>query len=622
MRTLNLIAAAIIAALCFAIYGNNYQHAYHLDDAYTLVSNTHVRSLSNIPRYFADPATYTTLREQADYRPVLQATYALNYRMGGYQTPWWHFTQVLLHALVAIGLYCFARRLLLLLANPPSHPERHAFAAAAIFAVHPAASGVVNYFNARSSLLTAVFLLPALLAYMRPRGDATYPRPQWGAALWLTLALFTKVEAVGALGALWAFELWQRAREAPGVSLPVALHASFDRRTWRRLAPALAVTAVYFVIRTVVMAPFPFDETRHAADVGAYEYFLTQLTAWWHYVARWLAPVRLVSDHLAYPVYRSITEPVVLLALAGWTLVAAVVLGSFRRAPQLLFLGLAALALLSPTSSVAPLAEMVNEHRPYLPLGLLFTGGIALVAPHLIRWQSRAPRMAIAGSALLGVAALASLTWQRNLIFRTPATFWRDVLAKAPSSRAHLNYGLALAGGNDLDGAMRHYRDALRLAPQWYYTHINMAIVHARLGQPDSARAAYDRAVEFDRYSGHALTWRAEFRLAQRDFAGARDDLQKSNALSLAAYRNTRALATAYAGLGDVTRALDETLVLIRMDSATALTDVPGISNSFFENSALRASGIDYYRRLERHLPGTWWIPENITRLERLLATR
>src|SRR6185503_19633531 len=97
-----------------------------------------------------------------------------------------------------------------------------------------------------------------------------YQRPQWTAAVLYTFALFTKVEAVGALGAFWAFDLWQRAREAPGVSLP------------------LAVTAIYFIIRWRVMAPFPFDETRHAPDVGASQYLATQLTAWWYYVARWI----------------------------------------------------------------------------------------------------------------------------------------------------------------------------------------------------------------------------------------------------------------------------------------------------------------------------------------------
>ncbi len=613
-----LLATTVLVVLPFIVYSNNYRHAYHLDDAYTVVTNPSVRTLRNVPRYFVDPATYTSLREQADYRPVLQTTYALNYWMGGYETFWWHFSQVLLHALVALGVYAFARRLLTLLDNP--HSDRLALFAAAVFAVHPVASGVVNYFNARSSLLTAVFILPALLAYMKPRASDLYSRPQWAAATWIALALFTKVEAVGALGALWAFELWQRSRERPGVGLLQALRASFDRRTLRRLGPALVVIAAYFVIRWRVMAPFPFDETRHAADVGAYEYFLTQLTAWWHYILRWLAPVRLVSDNLAYPVYRTVKDPVVLLALGGWVLVFALLIASWKRAPHLLFLALVGLALLSPTSSIAPLAEMVNEHRPYLPIGLLFAGIIVVAGQRLREWPTGTPRLAAAAGILTVCLSLGMLTYRRNEVFSTPAAFWRDVLDKAPSSRAHMNYGLALAGTNDMSGAMEHYRQSLKLAPFWYYTHINMGIAQARLGQVDSAKASYDRAVENDRYSGHALTWRGEFRLAQRDFSGARDDFVTSGRLSLQPYRNTKGLATAYAGLGDIERSLEETKRLILLDSATALTDVPAISTPYFDNPRLRQAGIEFYRRLAERLPGTWWIPENITRLERLLA--
>ena len=610
-----LLASAVLIAACFAVYANNVTHAYHLDDAYTLVNNPSIRSLDAIPSYFVDPATYTSLREQADYRPILQVSYALNYAMGGYDTPWWHFTQVLLHALVSIGVFAFARRVLTLLGEPCPHAP--ALIAAVIFAIHPVGSGVVNYFNARSSLLTAVFLLPALLAYV-PRGETDPQRPRWLAAFWLALALFTKVEAVGALGAFWALELWQRARQHPGMGLITAFRACVDSRTLRRMAPALAVTALYFVIRSRVMAPFPFDETRHAADVGSYDYFLTQFTAWWHYVARWIAPVRLVADDLAYPVYRSILHPVVLLALGGWLLVGSALIFAWKRAPQYLCLALAALALLSPTSSVAPLAEMVNEHRPYLPVGMLLT---TLIAIAVARLRERMPvaRLRVVGGAVAVVCvALGLLTLRRNEAFATPTSYWRDVLDKAPSARAHLNYGLARAGANELPEALRHYHEALRLAPSWYYTHINLGVVYARLGQTDSARAHYDRAVLNDRHSGHALTWRGEYRLSQRDFSGARDDFLASGVVSLDRYRNTRGLAIAYAGLGDVMRSLEATRRLIALDSAIAVTHVASIATPYFENPGLRAAGIQFYLGLEQVLPGTWWIPENIARLERL----
>lgn len=568
-----ILATALLIAAPFVVYSNNYRHAYHLDDAYTLVSNPSVRTLSAIPRYFVDPSTYTSVREQADYRPLLQVTYALNYRMGGYDTWWWHFTQILLHALVTLGIYALCLRVLGMLRDAPPHPERIAFFAALIFAIHPAASGVVNYLNARSSLLTAVFILPALLAYMKPIEEEGYVRPQWHAAVFYTLALFTKVEAVGALGAFWAFELWQRGRETPAHGFLRAVRATLDRRTLRRLASALAVTAVYFVIRWRVMSPFPFGESRHAADVGAYEYFLTQLTAWWYYVVRWIAPIRLVADYLSYPVYRSWTDPVVLLALGGWVLVGALLVGAWRRAPYLLFLAITALALLSPTSSIAPLAEMVNEHRPYLPIGILSLALVIPAALFLRQWHRGPARVAMTAGVALIVVALSVLTYRRNEVFSTSQRYWKDVLAKAPSARAHLNYGVSLMAANDMPEAMRQFQKSLELAPQWYYTHINLGVAYRSLGQMGRAREHFDRAVEYDRYSGLALSWRGEFHLGMGEFAAARDDFLRALPLSLEHYRNAKGLATAYAGLGDVPRCLEQTDRMRALDSAAAMTE-------------------------------------------------
>lgn len=569
---------AVLAAAPFLVYSNNYRHEYQLDDAYTIVTNTNVRSLTLAPRYFVDPATYTSIREQADYRPILQLTYALNYRLSGYAMWSWHLTQILLHALVTLGLYALCRRILQLIGDPT--PDRIAFAAALIFAVHPAASGVVNYLNARSSLLTAAFILPALLAYMRPVESPADTRPQWRSAAFYTLALFTKVEAVGALGAFWAFELWTRQREAPDGTLARAIRASFDGRTLRRLAPALAITVVYFVLRARVMAPFPFEETRHAADVGAYEYFLTQLTAWWYYVYRWVAPVRLVADYLAYPVYRSWSDPTVLLAASAWIVVLALLMASWRRAPYLLVLALASLALLSPTSSIAPLAEMVNEHRPYLPIGILSLAAVIPIGTWLRRWPRDVSRsvLTVGGGAML--LSLGALTYRRNTVFATPMAYWEDVIAKAPSSRAHMNYGLALMRANDVPAALVQFRRSLEIAPYWYYTHINMGIAFQHVGQPDSARASFDRAVQYDRYSGLALTYRGEFRLAQRDYAGARDDFLQSSRVALHPYRNAKGLAAAYAALGDTAGFRAATARMLALDPVAAAADTPALTTT------------------------------------------
>jgi Tfp pilus assembly protein PilF len=593
-----LVYAAALVALPFVVYSNNYRHDFALDDAYTIVGNTSLRSLREIPRYFVDPSTYTSIREQAEYRPVLQTTYALNYWVSGYDTWSWHLVQILLHIVVTLGIFALTRRVLLLLGD--DRPNGIAFAAAAIFAVHPAAAGVVDYLNARSSLLTAAFLLPALLAYMRSADTPRYSRPQWAAAALYALALFTKVEAVGALGALWAFDLWQRARETPGVSLPRAIRASFDRRTWTRLAPALVITAVYFVIRARVMAPFPLSDARHAADVGAYEYFVTQLTAWWYYVYRVVAPVRLVADYLAYPVYRSWLEPVVLLSAGAWLAVVTILVVCWKRAPYLLFLAIAAFAVLSPTSTIAPLAEMVNEHRPYLPMAILSLAAIIPAGLALRSWPTGRARYVLSAAAAIMFLALGAMTYRRNVAFSTAEKYWADILDTAPSSRAYLNHGLALMTANDMGGALRDYRRSLELAPNWYFTHINLGIAYHHLNQLDSARVSFDRAVAYDRFSGLALTWRGEFRLAQRDFAGARDDFARSEPLSLERYRNAKGLAAAAAGLGDTAEVTRQTNRMLELDRPTALADIasraPASGTSPDAQQQLMTRGLDALR--------------------------
>ncbi|HEU4994982.1 MAG TPA: tetratricopeptide repeat protein [Gemmatimonadaceae bacterium] len=616
-----LVYVALLAALPFIVYANGYRHAYHLDDAYTIVSNPSLRSLRAVPSYFADPGTYTSNREQADYRPVLQATYAVNYQMGGYDVWWWHFTQIVLHALVTLGVYGLCLRIITLMRSDsqPRNPDLIAFIGAAIVAVHPSSSGVVNYLNARSSLLTAAFLLPALIAYMRSADSPRYGKPQWAAAFLYMLALFTKVEAVGALGACWAFDLWQRGRENPDANLWRSLRASFDRRTLVRLAPALAVTIAYFVIRSRVMAPFPFADTRHAPDVGASTYLATQLTAWWYYIARWIAPVRLVADYLAYPVYRSWLDPVVLLSTGGWLAVGTMLVANWKRSPHLVFLAVASLALLSPTSSIAPLAEMVNEHRPYLPIAILSLAAVIPIGRALLELRPGV-RRTLATSGAVVFMSLSMLTWRRNEVFATPNSFWADVLAKAPSSRAHLNYGVALMKDGDMQGALREFHQSLDLAPFWYYTHINMGVAYQHIGQTDSARVHYDHAVQYDQYSGQALTWRGEFRLAQRDFSGARDDFASSMKLGLQRYRNAKGLATAYAGLGLIDSSLAQTDTLLAIDRPAALNDIPGISTPYFDNVALHGAGIRYYEALQSRVPGQAWMAENIARLGRPLV--
>lgn len=614
----------VLLVACLVVYSNNFEHDYHLDSAYTLLENPAVRDLSNIPRYFVDPSTYTVLREQVDYRPVLQVSYAINYWMSEYSTWWWHLTQIFLHAAVTVGLYFFGRRFAEI-SNAGGLEARSTiavFLAALVFAVHPAASGVVNYLNARSSLLTAMFLVPAIVLYMDRIEKPNYARPAWGTAVLYTLALFTKVEAVGVLGVLLAYEVWQRERERAGEGRFFgALARALDSRTLRRTWPVLTITLLYAGIRLYLMDPYDFADARHAANVGAPQYLLTQLTAWWYYLLRWVAPVSLVADYASYPVFHSIARPEVLLALAGWIAVGITLIAHWDRVPHVGFLAIAALALLAPTSSVSPLAEMVNEHRPYLAIGLLWVGLSVPLGRAVGAGSAWFKAKWVYGVAIaLAVLALSLLTVQRNRTFATGLSYWGDVIAKAPSARAYLNYGLEMLRENEPDEAERYFVRSLEMAPNWYIAHINMGLLMARRGDVERAAWHFDRAVETDLYSGLARTYRAEFHLEQGRYEKALQDLQAVEGVYLDRYRFTKDLATAYAGLGEPSRSARLVFELLSFDEERTRSEIPMISAPFFRDPELHRAGITFYDTLSTRLEGEWWIHENLARLALLVG--
>lgn len=623
------IQIALLAALCGGGYANGFHHAFQLDDAHVLQNNLSIRSLANIPQYFVDPATFTSLRANVDYRPVLQVTYALNYAMGGYDTWWWHLTQLVLHAACVAGLYFLAKRILELIAPDGQYTALVPILAAAVFAVHPTGSGVVNYLSARSSLLTAAFLLPSILLYMAPRGKSGSIKMAWLAVLLFGLALFTKVEAIAALAVYFLYEMWvgraegrtsgrneredEKTRGRDPAGFFGALLHTLNLGTLRRLAPFLLVAAGYFVVRARLMAPFEFEESRRAAGVSALDYLLTQTVVWWQYVLNWFAPVNLVADQGDYPVYRSLLSGPVPFAIGGWLVVGALLLASWKRRPYLAFLALSALALLSPTSSIAPLAEMLNEHRPYLPLAVLSLCWMIPVGMGLTRAARAQPAKGLVATGLVaGLAGLGAVTWQRNRVFTTERSYLEDVIAKAPSGRALNNYGLLFLREGNYPRALELFQEAVKYTPYWHTVHINLGIVYRQLQDSARTQEHFDRAVDFDRFSGTALTWRGQNYLEQKRYREAANDFERAAPRSLELYRLCKGLATAYAGLGEVERSVDQTTRCLELDAGQTAKDIVAISTPFFESAALTRAGLEYFERLDGVIPNTWWVHYNI----------
>lgn len=545
MKRLAALLIALAAALTFS---NTFGNSFQLDDGSGLVRNPWIRSLANIPRFFVDPQTLTSNKANADYRPVLQITYALNHAISGYDTWSWHAVNLALHVCVSLALLALVRELL---------TEPVAASAALLFAVHPIATGNVNYIWARSSLLVAALVVPATVLYLRGLAENGAPEDLVAPFALFVLALFTKAEAVSLFGVLAVAELTLAPDRPPTLDPRQLLRPA----TRARLLPFAAVLVAYLALRQVVL-PDWVEPSRHAAEVTRWYYFLTQLRVVWLYVLQLVAPFFLAPDDTSYRVSTSLADPAVLAALAGWILVGCLIYRNTARAPIETFLALTFLVHLSPHSSVAPLAEMYNEHRPYLA----YTGLLPLLVLWLHRLAAKlgpSPRPAIALTATLALA-LAAVSHERNTIWKDELSFWTEVVRMAPDSvRANVNLGALLARRGQLAEGERLLRRAARLGPTNPHAHINLANVLAqRDDRPgvlaactEAIRVAPDAALPYYARAMFLASWGEDVR-AVRDLEDAlRRDERHLDSLELLVQCSTRlgqharARAAAEAGL-------------------------------------------------------------------------
>ena len=135
--------------------------------------------------------------------------------------------------------------------------------------------------------------------------------------------------------------------------------------------------------------------------------------------------------------------------------------------------------------------------------------------------------------------------------FDDAKTRLKAVIDRDPANaEAQVLYGNAMAGLNDLDGAVRQLEDAIRLEPGRANSYSSLAALKLKQGAEDEARAAFEKAVELDARSLTAWLSLANFRWSTGKLDGAEMAFKKALELSPDNGLANRALAVFYMGSG------------------------------------------------------------------------
>src|SRR6266576_5351073 len=107
------LGGALLLAALVAAYANHFHNSFHFDDAHTIVNNASIRELRNIPLFFRDATTFSSLPSNQSYRPLVSTLLAMDYSLGhGLRPFWFHLSIFALFVALVLLLAVVVHRLL------------------------------------------------------------------------------------------------------------------------------------------------------------------------------------------------------------------------------------------------------------------------------------------------------------------------------------------------------------------------------------------------------------------------------------------------------------------------------------------------------------------------------
>jgi tetratricopeptide (TPR) repeat protein len=236
-----------------------------------------------------------------------------------------------------------------------------------------------------------------------------------------------------------------------------------------------------------------------AADISRLDYLFTQFCVITTYIRLLFLPVSQNLDY-AYPVYHSLFAPRVLLSflfLTGLLATATLLFIKSKRGSEPA-LRLAAFGIfwffiaLAVESSLIPIADVIFEHRMYLP-----SVGACMAIATVLTMVNQHHQQALVAAVVVLVTVLSFTTWKRNQVWGDELTLWQDTVSKSPQKdRPHINLAEALKRKGRVDEAVVETETALKINPNYAEAHSNLGAAYLDRGDKNKALEHLLKAVK------------------------------------------------------------------------------------------------------------------------------
>lgn len=489
-----VLIVSVVFVITILAYSNHFNNAFHFDDSHTIENNSKIKEL-NIALFFKDGTTFSTLPSNQSYRPLTTLENAIDYAVTKSLNPTpfhIHIFIVYLLTCIVFGIFTY---ILIQKFNSSTTNKYLALLTATIFALLCVNAETVNYIIQRAEITSALSILLGLFFYVKGGVAKKY----YIYLIFPLIGFFAKEMAFVFAPLLFLYSL---IFEENVDLLHFYKKLEFKRtlRALKKTLPAILLTGGFLIFYSKMLPP-----TFSSGGLSKYEYFITQPWVVVHYLTTYFFPFNLSAD-TDLTTFKSIGDYRVILGFLIILFLIYIALKTAKNKDTKLFsFGLLWFFIaLIPTSTIVPFAEVLNDHRnfiPYLGLTISVVFGVKyLLDKYAANFYQSSIGKSILTFLLIGfIGGNAYGVYQRNKVWKTEESLWRDVTIKSPKNgRGMMNYGLALMSKADYKNAEIYFNKAAQLNPYYSLVYVNLGILKNTLDNKIEAEKNFKYALQLD----------------------------------------------------------------------------------------------------------------------------
>ena len=284
-------------------------------------------------------------------------------------------------------------------------------------------------------------------------------------------------------------------------------------------------------------------------------YILTQSFVWVRYFLDFFLPVNLSADSDWTVLNNLFDERIIIGCIFFIALVIIIFKTSSKSETRPIAFGLIWFAAALLPTSLAPFAEVTNDHRMYFPFIGLALSVVSYAGLLLRRYRSTAnSKLLISAVVTIFVCFLLLNAYgasQRNKVWKTEESLWRDVVIESPNNgRGMMNYGLALMAKRDFIMAGFYFKQAKRLLPTYNLVYVNIGIMDEYTGDSKGADESFKQGIALDTNYFASYYFYGQFLVKSGQIAQAKPIAEKAFAINPYDEKSSNLLMNVYYQLG------------------------------------------------------------------------